>query len=212
MVSRIVILGGTFDPIHIGHLAIAEDVRHALRADRVLFVPATQQPLKSYRHSASAADRLAMARLATADNPAFAVSDSEIRRGGLSYTVETIAEIRADHPEAEIYFIVGADAAATLTRWFQIERLLSLCRIVVVERPGYRFDPMALQAELPVAAERISVLPGPALDISASELRQRLSEGRPIRYHLPAAVRSYIEEHGLYRDPPRDDTTQSAVN
>ncbi|HEY0739643.1 MAG TPA: nicotinate-nucleotide adenylyltransferase [Herpetosiphonaceae bacterium] len=209
MLPRIVILGGTFDPIHIGHLAIAEDVRYTLDASHVLFVPAAQQPLKSYQHRASAAERLAMAQLATADNPAFSVSDIEIRRGGLSYTVETVAEIHAQHPEAQIFFTVGVDAAVTLPKWREVERLLSLCRIVIVERPGYTFDPEVLMAELPAARERILVVPGPALDISASEVRLRLSEGRPIRYHLPAAVREYIEEHGLYQDAPRDDITQS---
>src|ERR1044071_10011120 len=99
MLPRIVILGGTFDPIHIGHLAIAEDARYTLGASHVLFVPAAQQPLKSYQHRASATQRLTMAQLATADNAAFAVSDIEIRRGGLSYTVETVAEIHAQQPE-----------------------------------------------------------------------------------------------------------------
>lgn len=210
MLPRIVILGGTFDPIHIGHLAIAEDTRYTLGASHVLFVPAAQQPLKSYQHRASAAQRLRMAQLATADNPAFAVSDIEIRRGGVSYTVETVAEIHAQQSETEIFFTVGVDAAVTLPKWFEVERLLSLCRIVIVERPGYTFDPQALFAELPAARDRILVIPGPALDISASEVRRRLSENRPIRYHLPTAVREYIEEHGLYQDAPRHDTTQSA--
>lgn len=207
MLPRIVILGGTFDPIHIGHLAIAEDVRHTLGAGQVLFVPAAQQPLKSYQHRASTADRLAMAQLATMDNPAFSVSDVEIRRGGLSYTVETVAEIQAQHPADEIFFTLGEDAAVTLPKWRDVERLLRLCRIVIVERPGYTFDPELLFAELPSARERILLVPGPALDISASEVRLRLSEGRPIRYHLPIAVREYIEEHALYRDAPRNDIT-----
>lgn len=209
MLPRIVILGGTFDPIHIGHLAIAEDVRYALGASHVLFVPAAQQPLKSYQHRASATDRLAMTRLATADNPAFSVSDIEIRRGGVSYTVETVAEIHTQHPEAEIFFTVGVDAAVSLPKWREVERLLSLCRIVIVERPSYTFDPEALFAELPAARERILVIPGPIFDISASEIRLRLSRGRPIRYHLPAAVREYIEAHSLYQEAPRDDITQS---
>lgn len=209
MLPRIVILGGTFDPIHIGHLAIAEDVRYALGASHVLFVPTAQQPLKSYQHRASAADRLAMAQLATADNPAFSVSDIEIRRGGLSYTVETVAEIHRQHPEAEIFFTVGVDAAVTLPKWREVERLLSLCQIVIVERPGYTFDPETLFAELPAARERTLVILGPTFDISASEVRLRLSQGRPIRYHLPAAVREYIAANSLYQEAPRDDITQS---
>jgi nicotinate-nucleotide adenylyltransferase len=202
-----VILGGTFDPIHIGHLAIAEDVRFALRADRVLFVPAAQQPLKSYKHAASAAERLEMTRLATADNPMFAVSDIEVRRGGLSYTVETVAQIHAEHPEAELYFMVGVDAAATLAQWFDVERLLHLCRMVIVERPGYALDQHALFTDLPLVRERSIMVAGPALDISASEVRERLRTGRPVRYHLPTAVHAYIEARGLYRETGLDEPT-----
>ncbi|HEX6290893.1 MAG TPA: nicotinate-nucleotide adenylyltransferase [Herpetosiphonaceae bacterium] len=212
MLARIALLGGTFDPIHIGHLAIAEDVRFALNADRVLFVPAAQQPLKSYQHTASAPDRLEMTRLAVADNPAFAVADIEIRRGGLSYSVETVAQIGAEYPKAELFFIVGVDAAATLPQWFQVERLLHLCRIAIVERPGYIFDPQALFEALPLARERTVLVPGPALDISASEVRQRLRAGRPVRYHLPAAVSQYIEQRGLYREASPHDPTRTAAD
>jgi nicotinate-nucleotide adenylyltransferase len=199
MAHRIIILGGTFDPIHIGHLAIAEDVRFMLSADRVLFVPAAQQPLKSYQHTATAEQRLEMARLATADNPHFAVLDIEIRRGGLSYTVDTVAQIQAEESESELFFIVGVDAAITLPQWFDVERLLRLCRLAIVRRPGYSFDPAALFAALPLARERSMIVPGPALEISASEVRGRLREGRPVRYHLPPTVRAYIQQQNLYQ-------------
>jgi nicotinate-nucleotide adenylyltransferase len=212
MSRRIVILGGTFDPIHIGHLAIAEDVRFTLSADRVVFVPAAQQPLKSYNHTATAQQRLEMARLATADNHHFAVSDIEIRRGGLSYTVDTVAQIRAEEPQTELFFIVGVDAAATLPQWFDVERLLKLCRLVIVERPGYTFDPATLFADLPLAHDRIMIVPGPALDISASEVRRRLYENRPVRYHLVPAVHAYIEQHGLYQTSAHDDTPRSVAH
>jgi nicotinate-nucleotide adenylyltransferase len=209
MTPRMAILGGTFDPIHLGHLAIAEDVRFALNAEHVLFIPAAQQPFKIGRPMTPAADRLAMTQLATTDNPAFAVSDVEIRRGGVSYTVETLEQLHQEHPLTELYFIVGADAAPDLPKWFKIARLLQICRIVVVRRPGYPLDLETLFAALPPARDRIAVVDGPALDISASELRQRLTSGRPVRYHLPVAVWRYIEEHGLYQDEYRDDATRS---
>jgi nicotinate-nucleotide adenylyltransferase len=198
MSQRLAILGGTFDPIHLGHLAIAADVRHALRADRVLFVPAAQQPFKLGHETTPAADRLAMTRLAVADEPAFAVSTIEIERGGVSYTVDTLTELHDSYPHAELLLIAGADAALDVPRWRDAPRLMRLCRLVVVQRPGFAFDPARLMAELPEAQDRVVLIDGPAFDISASEIRRRLREGRPARYHLPAAVYAYIREHHLY--------------
>jgi nicotinate-nucleotide adenylyltransferase len=207
MKRRIAILGGTFDPIHIGHLAIAEDVRFALDAAQVIFVPAAQQPFKANVQSADAEHRLAMARLATADNGCFAVSDIEILRGGVSYTVETVAQLHKQLSDAELYFIVGADAALDLPRWFNVERLLQLSQIVVVERPGYRFDEDILYTSVPSARGRLVRVEGPALAISASELRERLCEGKPARYHLSSAVMDYIQTHGLYQKHDVDHAT-----
>lgn len=201
MTRRIAILGGTFDPIHLGHLAVAEDVRFALAAARVLFVPAAQQPFKTSTRTAGAEHRVAMARLATTDNPGFDVSEVEVRRGGISYTVQTVAELGAHYPDDELFFIIGADAAADLHRWFDVERLLALCRIVIVERPGYPLDREALDTTLPFARDRLLHIAGPELRISASELRERLEQGYPVRYHVTPAVAQYIEQHRLYREP-----------
>jgi nicotinate-nucleotide adenylyltransferase len=206
MMPSIAILGGTFDPLHIGHLAIAEDVRHNLQVERVIFIPAAQQPFKTDRQSTPAADRLAMVQLGIADNPTFAVSDIEVRRGGISYTVETVEQLHKTYPAHEFFFIVGVDAASALPDWHDVNRLLTLCTIVIVERPGYELDFEALCAQLPAARTRVIRTAGPALDISASELRERLFTGRPVRYHLPAAVRRYIEERRLYRDDAHDAT------
>ena len=198
MAARIAILGGTFDPVHIGHLAIAEDVRFALKAERVLFVPAAQQPLKQKQHSASAADRLAMVQLAVEGNAAFAVSDFEVQRGGVSYTVETVAYISAQWPDSELFFILGTDTLSELKRWREIERLLQMCRFAIVQRPEYPLNLDLLYAALPAARDRVVTITGPRLNIAATEIRQRLRTGQPVRYHLPPAVWQYIVEHGLY--------------
>jgi nicotinate-nucleotide adenylyltransferase len=198
MDACIAILGGTFDPIHIGHLTIAEDVRFALGAAQVVFVPTAQQPLKAQRHAASASDRLAMVRLAIADNPAFRVSDVEVERGGLSYTVDTVSYFRSQYPNNELFIVVGADALAELPRWYKVQRLLELCRLAVVKRPGHYVDLAGLYAALPSARDRITLITGPELTISASEVRRRLRAGEPVRYHLPAGVWQYIVEQGLY--------------
>lgn len=199
MTTCYAILGGTFDPLHIGHLAIAEDVRFTLQAQRVVFVPAAQQPFKVGSLTTSAAHRMTMVQLGIADNPCFVASDVELRRGGVSYTVDTIAELQQCYSDAELVFIVGTDAAVDLPRWHAIERLLTLCKVAVVERPGYSFDLERLLYEVPAAHDRVVLIPGPALDISASELRYRLRSGRPTRYHLLPAVQQYIESHGLYQ-------------
>ena len=211
MVSRIAVLGGTFDPLHVGHLAIAEDVRVALAVEHVLFVPAAQQPLKPGIHMATALDRLAMARLGTADNPFFGVSDIEVRRGGVSYTVDTIAQLALEYAQAELHFVLGADAALELPRWHNIGRLLQLCQMVIVDRPGYQLDLRVLRKRLPLTDARIIQIKGPNFDISATELRQRLLNGQPVRYHLHPRVHDYIEQNGLYRDAQRRDTSPTAA-
>lgn len=198
MSEQIAILGGTFDPIHIGHLAIAEEVRWHLDA-RIFFVPAARQPLKTHPHTAMGVDRLAMVRLATASNPAFEVCDLEIRRGGRSYTIDTVTTLRKEYPAAGFTFLAGADVVAALHQWHEIEKLLGLCRFLIVTRPGYEIDLDDLFTKVPAARGRVTTLVGPALDISASALRERFDRGAPVRYQIPDAVLEYIEAHGLYR-------------
>lgn len=198
MTTHVGIMGGTFDPIHYGHLAIAEEARVALRLDQVLIVPAARQPLKRGLHAASGQQRFEMAQLACADNAGFEVSRIELDRPGLSYTVTTLEELRAAHT-GELHFILGADALAELPRWHAVARILSLARVVAVSRPGFAPDMAALARGLPQLRERLTLLEGPRLDISSTTLRQRVAEGRPIRYQTPDAVVSYITERGLYR-------------
>ncbi len=192
------ILGGTFDPIHYGHLAVAEEVRVALHLDRVIIIPAGEQPLKIGRCTALPEHRLAMARLACAGNPFFEVSSIEIDRPGPSYTLVTL-QLLHDQGLDNLYLILGADALADLPRWRETPRILTLARIVVVSRPGTVIDLPALSQIFPALPERLITIEGPRLDISSTDLRQRVAQGRPIRYQTPDPVVAYIETHGLYR-------------
>jgi nicotinate-nucleotide adenylyltransferase len=198
MTTRTGILGGTFDPVHYGHLAIAEEARVALRLDRVLLVPAAHQPLKRGEHLASPGQRFEMVRLACAGNDAFEPSTIELDRPGPSYTVATLEGLAAGG-WGELFFIMGADAVADLPRWHAIQRILELARIVAVGRPGFKPDLAPLTALLPSLPERLTLLEGPQLELSSSELRQRVAEGRPIRYLTPDPVVMYIDAQGLYR-------------
>jgi nicotinate-nucleotide adenylyltransferase len=198
MTARIGILGGTFDPIHYGHLAIAEEARLALQLDRVLFVPAAQQPLKRGAHIATPEQRFAMTQLACAPNAAFEVSRIELDRPGPSFTLTTLETLRAARI-GELHFILGDDALADLTRWYGAARVVELARIIAVGRPGSALDLTRIIQALPALNERLAVLPGPALDISSTALRRRVAASQPIRYQTPDAVVTYIGEHGLYR-------------
>lgn len=193
MRERLGILGGTFDPIHFGHLAIAEEARERLGLARVLFIPAGQPPHKP-RGRADAEERCRMTELAIADNPAFAVSRVEIDRPGRSYTVETLRELHARYPEADFTLIIGADMALEFHLWRDYEGILAQAGVVAITRPGY--DLAGLE-QLPTAG-RLSPLDAPGLYISSTDLRTRIRDGRSIRYLVPAAVRAYIAEQRLY--------------
>jgi nicotinate-nucleotide adenylyltransferase len=198
MTARIGILGGTFDPIHYGHLAIAEEARLALQLDRVLFVPAAQQPLKRGAHIATPEQRFAMVQLACAPNPTFEVSRIELDRPGPSFTLMTLEALQAARI-GELHFILGEDALADLTRWRGAAQVVELARIIAISRPGSVPDLTRIIQALPALSERLTVLPGPALDISSTALRRRVAAGQPIRYQTPDAVVAYIDEQGLYR-------------
>lgn len=197
--SRIGVLGGTFDPPHYGHLAIAEEARVRLNLERVLFVPAREPPHKPGRPISPVEDRLAMVQAAIADNPAFTLSRVDVDRPGPSYTVDTMALLQAQlGSDAQLYLIIGMDSLRDLPTWHQPARLLDLCHIVAVSRPGYSCDMAALARLLPAVTTRVILIDGPALDISATELQRRIRAGLPIRYQVPEPVRRYIYEKGLY--------------
>jgi nicotinate-nucleotide adenylyltransferase len=194
-------LGGTFDPIHIGHLIIAEEVRVRLALDEVLFSPAGQPWFKSERSITPGEHRLEMVRLALESNPYFKLSTIELERPGPTYSVDTISVLRKEFgTEVGIYFIVGFDALAGLPLWKEPARLIKLCQIVGIKRPGYtELDWQFLERAIPGVCASVIVLDVPQIDISSIEIRERVKKGISIRYLVPEAVERYISEHGLYK-------------
>jgi len=199
---KIGVLGGTFDPIHNGHLAVAEEVRARLNLGEVLFVPAGQPQLRTNSPISAAEHRLEMVRLSITGRPYFRLSTVEIERAGPSYTVDTIAELRRQFgSQDELFFILGWDSLAELPRWREPSRLvkIKMCYMVAVPRPGYPLPDLgSLEAQVPGLARRVIVLDLPRVDISASEIRQRASQGLPIGHLVPEPVDKYIREQGLY--------------
>lgn len=200
------VMGGTFDPVHLGHLIIAEEARVQLGLARVLFIPTGQPWLKEGRTISAARHRLAMTRLAVADNPAFAVSRLEVDRPGPTYTVETLRQLHQRHgPGLELFFILGADSLETLPRWVEPARVLELSTLVAVPRPGHPDPaPGALEALAPGSRQQLRLLSEVHVGIGGTALRQRVAAGLSIRYWVPRPVEGYIAQHGLYRLAPAE--------
>ena len=195
------VMGGTFDPIHNGHLAVAEEVRSRLDLAEVLFVPAGQPWLKMDNPVSPAEYRVHMVRLAIADKPHLKLSTLEIERAGATYTVDTMAELQAQlGAENDLFFILGWGSLAELPQWKEPSRLITLCQLVVVPRPGYPHpDLKALEALIPGLSQRVIFMDKPEMDISASEIRDRVAQGLSISHLIPEPVESYIRQHKLYR-------------
>ncbi|HSA30423.1 MAG TPA: nicotinate-nucleotide adenylyltransferase [Candidatus Omnitrophota bacterium] len=187
--KRIGILGGTFNPLHIGHLAIAEVAQEQMGLDKVIFVPSYLPPHKRIANLAPADDRLEMIRISIRKNPKFDVSDFEVQRGGKSYSIETVRYFQKEFPEARLFFIVGGDSAAFLHTWKNVDEILKIVSFVVVNRPGHD----ECEASIP---HHSVILPG--IDISSSYVRRRLTQGKSIKYLVPDEVLRYIEQHKLY--------------
>lgn len=207
--ARIGIMGGTFDPIHYGHLVSAEAARDEFALERVVFVPARVPPHKTEQRMTDARHRYFMAVLATVTNPFFEVSRVEIDRPGPSYTIDTVRVFRETFgPDAEIYFITGADALLEILggKWKDGEELLRLCRFIGATRPGYSLDGMrALTRRLEEEGKGykgIHLVEIPALAVSSTDIRERVRTGRPIKYLVPEPVEHYIFKHGLYAGSP----------
>jgi nicotinate-nucleotide adenylyltransferase len=200
-------MGGTFDPVHLGHLAIAEAARGALDLDRVLFLPAGLPPHRPAGAVASAEDRVAMVRLAIEGNPAFELSRIDVDRAGPSYTADSVRLIadaeRAAAREPDLVLIMSAETLAGLPEWHEPERLLAACRVAVVPRAGHPPpDPAWLETHFPGLAERIVVLDGPRLEVSSTGIRERVAAGGSVRHLVPEAVERYIADHALYQSAP----------
>jgi nicotinate-nucleotide adenylyltransferase len=213
------ILGGTFNPVHLAHLRIAEEVREACRLDRILFMPAATPPHKPVADAVAFSHRLAMIAAAIADHPGFQVSDLEARRGGKSFSVDTLELLRQADPTGERYFIVGLDSFRDIASWKDYMRLFELAHLVVTARPGVELpDPLAA---LPVAVQNdfcydgklkkmrhrsgnaVIFLEETRLDISSTLIRRKVAAGESIRYLVPPSVAAYIVDHGLYQPPQK---------
>ena len=200
-VVKVGVIGGTFDPIHNGHITIAEEVRRRLNLTYVLFIPAGQPWLKSKFPITEAIDRLEMVRLAIAPYPYFKLSRIEIDRQGPSYSVDTLEELRNElGADSRLFFILGWDIVVQLPQWHEVARLIKLCELVVIPRPGYSVpDLESLDREIPGITKHVILLDSPRLEISATDIRDRVAQGRSISNLVPEAVYRYIKEKRLYQ-------------
>jgi len=197
---RVGVLGGTFDPVHLGHLAIAEEVRIRLDLNRVIFIPAGQPRLRSDEYLTPAADRLRMVELATEDNPHFQVCDIEVQRSGPTYTIDTLDELgRRLGEDTALYFIVGADILGQFHRWKDPEKVIESCHLVVVSRPGHQDDDLPEWFQSTDSAnEKVTRLEIPMVDISGTEIRRRAGLGESVGHLVPDQVAAYIQARKLY--------------
>lgn len=200
--NRVGILGGTFNPVHLGHLVIAQNALEVFDLDKVIFVPCANPPHKTSSILASAEHRMAMLESAIEDDPRFEISDIEIRRNGTSYSIDTVTQLKRLSPSTEFHFIIGADSLLELHLWKDIGTLLKLCTFVTFDRPGVntsRIQPKDLNLDPPWPGKLLkNVATGHLLDISSSDIRHRVAEGMSIRYLVPQSVEMYIAEHNLY--------------
>jgi len=193
-------MGGTFDPIHLGHLIVASELRAALDLDRIILVPNARSPFKSGDEVSHASERLAMLGLAVSGIPWLDVSMIEVERGGVSYTVETLDTLYSEDAGAKLVFLMGADSLVDLPRWREPTKILALAEIGVASRPGAKVDIAGVVAALPTAAGRVTVVSTPHIAISATDIRARVRTGHPITFHVPGAVERYIFANRLYLD------------
>ncbi|NDJ91571.1 nicotinate-nucleotide adenylyltransferase [Mycolicibacter kumamotonensis] len=199
---RLGVMGGTFDPIHHGHLVAASEVADLFSLDEVVFVP-TGQPWLKERRVTAAEDRYLMTVIATASNPRFSVSRADIDRGGRTYTKDTLRDLQGQHPDAELYFITGADALATILSWQDWPEMFEMARFVGVSRPGYELNGDHLADALrSLPPDALTLVEVPALAISSTDCRRRAAESRPIWYLVPDGVVQYVSKRRLYQPTP----------
>ena len=198
---RLGIVGGSFDPPHVAHLIMAETVREALQLDMVLFMPAGNQPLKQDEEATLALHRVAMTELAIAGNPYFGLSRVDVDRDGPSYTADSLERLRETYGDREhtaMWFVIGSDSLQMLYRWRDPARILAQARLAVVLRPTFDANLAALEAVVPGVTAAVDWVDAPLMEISSTVIRERVRQGRSVRYQVPDAVLAYIEQHGLY--------------
>ncbi|GGM53401.1 putative nicotinate-nucleotide adenylyltransferase [Longimycelium tulufanense] len=192
---RLGVMGGTFDPVHHGHLVAASEVQARFHLDEVVFVPTGQPWQKTGRAVSAAEDRYLMTVIATASNPRFSVSRVDIDRGGVTYTIDTLSDLHAQYPDDELFFITGADALEQILSWHRVDELFDLAHFIGVTRPGYELD----DTHVPRGA--ISLIQVPAMAISSTDCRARVAANLPVWYLVPDGVVQYITKRSLYRNP-----------
>ncbi len=197
-VGALGVLGGTFDPIHVGHLILGEHVAESLGLEKVLFVPAGTPGHKRPDAVTSPEHRCRMTALAIADNPRFELCTVDLARQGVTYTVDTLGDLRRLYPNQELFFIIGSDNLLDLPNWREPERVLALCYLAVVFRPGFPIHEVQDKLGALYIRERMRFVPSVAIEISSTSIRQRIKEGRSVRYLIPEPVAAYIKEHRLY--------------
>jgi nicotinate-nucleotide adenylyltransferase len=195
---QIGILGGTFDPPHIGHLIIAEQARVQLRLDQVWFAPAGQPVHKNGHHVTVAEHRVAMVELSIADNPCFKLCRVDVERPAPHYSLDLVRILRQQHPQHQWHFVIGSDSLADLPKWHAPEEIIKLVRLAVAQRPGYQPDLAALERAIPGLTQRIDWISAPMIEVSSTDLRARAQKGWPLRYIVPEAVDDYARANGLY--------------
>jgi nicotinate-nucleotide adenylyltransferase len=209
---RLGVMGGTFDPVHNGHLVAASEVADLFGLDEVVFVPTGRPWQKVGRTVTAAEDRYLMTVIATASNPRFSVSRVDIDRAGPTYTNDTLEDLRALNPDSDLYFITGADALASILSWQNWEELFGLAKFIGVSRPGYELNGQHIVAAIDqLPADALSLVEVPALAISSSECRARAANSRPIWYLVPDGVVQYVTKRGLYRNPIADQEIPTAA-
>ena len=198
---RLGIFGGTFDPIHIGHLIVAEEARAYLHLNRVIFVPARVSPFKLQGTAFSPEDRFHMVELAIQDNPYFAASRVDIDRQGPSFTVDTLRAMHRQYgPQAQLFFIMGADSLQGMGAWRAPEEIIRLAQLIAISRPGFRIDMRTLEQKIPGISQVTHIIDTLQLGISSTNIRNRLRQGLPIKYQVPAPVEAYIYSHNLVKE------------
>lgn len=202
---RVGLFGGTFDPIHYAHLFVAEEARQRFDLEQVVFMPCSTPPHKKHYAVSPAEHRFAMTLLATANNPSFRTSRLEIERGGISYTVDTLEQWRHLYPHHDLFLIIGADSLAHITTWKQSERICQMAHIIAASRPGFDLQSLHLPQSF---CQKVYVMEMPLLDISATDIRNRVRRGASIRYLTPESVVQYILKHQLYRNEPLEETNE----